>query len=146
MSKTCHITKSVFSIADKNKDASIIIDELLALPSKYSEYRNPFYLLSTEDDEVYVKNPYDLENTELYKQFFNAIDECDTNHDFKLNQSEATTTKCGFTEKEFLIVDANKDGQFENKDVEFIIKARLFYKADKDANGKLNFDEWIDTF
>jgi len=145
MLETCHINKFVFTIADKNKNSFISMDELIALPAKYSQYRYPFYLPS-EDDKVVYMNPYNSEITEIYNLLFNSIDECDDNRDFKIDKSEATAKKCGFTEEEFLKADANKDGQFETKDVRRLNKAKFFKKIDEDNNGKLDFYEWITVY
>jgi len=145
MLETCHINKFVFTIADKNKNSFISMDELIALPAKYSQYRYPFYLPS-EDDKVVYMNPYNSEITEIYNLLFNSIDECDDNRDFKIDKSEATAKKCGFTEEEFVEADANKDGQFETKDVRRLNKAKFFKKIDEDNNGKLDFYEWITVY
>jgi len=144
MLETCHINKSVFTIADKNEDNSISIDELIALPAKYSQYRYPFYLPSVDDKIVY--EPYYSKIPETYELLSNSIEECDDNRDSKLDKSEATAKKCGFTEEEFLKSDANKDGQFEFKDVRILNKAKFFKKIDDDNNGKLDFDEWIKVY
>ena len=142
--KTCHIDKSVFTIADKNKNNFISIDELVSLPAKYARFRHFLYLPSKDDKIECVS--YLSDTPETYELLLESIDECDNNSDVKLDKSEATAEKCGFTEKEFLEADTNKDGFFEYKDADLIQEIRFFHELDVDSNGKLDFDEWVEVY
>jgi Ca2+-binding EF-hand superfamily protein len=142
--ETCQIDKAIFTLADKNEDGSIAIDELIAIPSRYAQYRFPYYPPPSPNDAVVYISPY--ASTDVYNLLFNAIDECDSNGDYKLDKLEVTVKECGFTEEEFLKSDINKDGYFENKDMDLLVKAKRFQEADRDANGELDFNEWIDIF
>ena len=142
--KTCHIDKSVFTIADKNKNDFISIEELVSLPAKYARFRHFLYLPSKDDKIECVS--YLADTSETYELLLESIDECDNNGDVKLNKSEATAEKCGFIEEEFLEADTNKDGFFEYKDVDLMREIRLFHKIDVDSNGKLDFDEWVEVY
>jgi Ca2+-binding EF-hand superfamily protein len=144
MLETCHIDKAVFTIADKNENDFISMDELTALPAKYARFRQLLYFPLADDKVVYESSH--SKTPEIYDLLLNSIDECDSNRDFKLDKSEATAEKCGFTEEEFLEADANKDGQFEYKDIGLIDTVRLFHEVDEDNNGKLDFDEWIKVY
>ena len=145
MLEICHIDKFVFAIADKNKNGSIALDELVALPAKYAQYRHPFELPYRENEIVCIES-YTPETTELYELLFNSLNECDKNHDAKLDTLEVTAKECGFTEEEFLEADSNRDGHFEYKDIELIDKIKRFNRVDKDGSGKLEFYEWIEVY
>jgi len=143
--ETCNIKKSIFTIADKNVDNFISIDELISLPAKYARYRDFLYPPPSADDKVtYV--PYYSETPETYKLLLHSINECDSNLDSKLDKSEVTAEKCGFTEEEFLEADFTKDGLFDFKDVELMYTIKFFKKIDEDDNGKLDFYEWIKIY
>ena len=144
MLETCHIDESVFTIADKNKNDFISIDELASLPAKYARFRYSFYLPSKDDKVVYT--PYHAKIPETYELLSESIEKCDNNYDKKLDKSEATAEKCGFTEKEFLEADANKDGVFEYKDADLMQESEFFHEVDVDSSGKLDFDEWVEVF
>jgi len=141
--ETCHINKAVFTMADKNKNNFISLNELTSLPAKYARYRDFFYLPHDRDKVVYMTMYNASTSIEL---LFQAIDECDSNHDRKLNQSEATAEKCGFTKTEFLNADISKDGLLSDNDLKLKEEIELFRKLDNNNNGTLDFSEWTRTY
>jgi len=143
MMETCHIGKSIFTLADKNKNDFISLSELTALPAKYAQYRDFFYVPHERDKVVYIHLYTSKTPTNL---LFHAINECDDNHDGQLNQVEATAERCGFTEEEFLEADVSKDGLFSNEDMLLKDKMKQFETLDSDSDGQLNFTEWIKVY
>ena len=122
------MSRAEFDAYDIDKNGYITVEDMMTYNANQS--RN-----------IKVLDPYDDAPIEIRLQF--AIGKCDVDLNSNLTIEEMTAPKCGFTKKDFIENDYDKDGHFTTEDLSYRKYLRAFTQANKNRDNGLSFEEYL---
>ncbi len=121
------MSREEFAKYDIDNDGYITVEDRLNRFNRSNENRDTV--------SSYAKLPKEI-------RLIFSLGTCDKDHNSHLDEKEMTTKECGFSKKDFIENDYDKDNWYTKEDLDYGKYMRTFHKANVNKDGGLNLEEF----